>query len=79
MKIVVANPTDRFYGTDMQAGNQRTMNTHAQALGRIKSARKAAASRKNGKLGGRPTNEARARAVKVAHARWVRVNRKGKE
>jgi hypothetical protein len=30
------------------------MNPHAQALGRIKTAKKAAASRRNGKLGGRP-------------------------
>ena len=30
------------------------MNRAAQALGRIKTAKKAAASRENGKLGGRP-------------------------
>ena len=30
------------------------MNKAAQALGRIKTAKKAAASRRNGKLGGRP-------------------------
>lgn len=30
------------------------MNKHAQALGSIKSKKKAQASRKNGKLGGRP-------------------------
>jgi len=29
-------------------------NKHAQALGRIKSKKKARASRRNGKLGGRP-------------------------
>jgi hypothetical protein len=30
------------------------MNIHAQALGRIKTAKKAKSSRLNGKLGGRP-------------------------
>jgi hypothetical protein len=35
------------------------MNPHAQALGRIKTAKKAAASRRNGKLGGRPKGKPR--------------------
>lgn len=33
------------------------MNIHAQALGRIKTKKKARASRKNGKLGGRPKSK----------------------
>ena len=33
---------------------QRNMNKHAQALGKIRTAKKARASRLNGKLGGRP-------------------------
>ena len=35
------------------------MNRAAQALGRIKTAKKAAASRENGKLGGRPKKQKR--------------------
>ncbi len=35
------------------------MNRAAQALGRIKTAKKAAASRENGKLGGRPKEQKR--------------------
>ena len=35
------------------------MNKAAQALGRIKTAKKAAASRENGKLGGRPKKQKR--------------------
>jgi hypothetical protein len=35
------------------------MNKAAQALGRIKTAKKAAASRRNGKLGGRPKTRKR--------------------
>ena len=35
------------------------MNKAAQTLGRIKSAKKAAASRRNGKLGGRPKKQNR--------------------
>jgi hypothetical protein len=37
----------------------KTMNRAAQALGRIKTAKKAAASRENGKLGGRPKKRKR--------------------
>ena len=35
------------------------MNKHAQALGRMKSEKKAKASRLNGKLGGRPKSKAK--------------------
>ena len=35
------------------------MNKHAQALGRIKTEKKAKASRENGKKGGRPKNKAK--------------------
>lgn len=43
------------------------MNKAAQALGRIKTAKKAAASRRNGKLGGRP-KEKRAAKKKALDA-----------
>lgn len=45
------------------------MNRAAQALGRIKTAKKAAASRENGKLGGRPKKQKRRKSNDRGQAR----------
>ena len=52
--------TDAWTGLDMEpvvrydVGMDKEVSHAAQVLGRIKSKRKAAASRRNGRLGGRP-------------------------